>query len=363
MLKVVRRRDTGALTISGTVRLPDGSRARVRRRAGSDRIELAREEAAAIEAEILRTAWHGQRRSARRFAEAVTSYLQARQRTEGTRALLHRILIAIGDVGLGEVDQAALDRARIRMLRPGAADSTIVRNLVVPVRAVLLHAARRGWCEAPHFELPRQPEGRTRRLLPEEAERLLAAAAPHVQPLLLFLLGTGARMSEALELDWRDVDLRGGRAILWRTKNGRRRIVTLPPRLVVALASLPHREDAVFRWETKRPTGHRDGQPKRRVAYADRGRLGGGQIKTAWRGALKRAGLDPELTPHDLRHTWASWHYALHRDLLALRIDGQWSSIALVERYAHLLPAGHETQIRIFWHEPDTATDAETASA
>jgi hypothetical protein len=41
--------------------------------------------------------------------------------------------------------------------------------------------------------------------------------------------------------------------------------------------------------------------------------------------------LDPELTPHDLRHTWASWHYALNRDLLALKIEGGWSSVALVE--------------------------------
>src|SRR6476619_7268975 len=27
----------------------------------------------------------------------------------------------------------------------------------------------------------------------------------------------------------------------------------------------------------------------------------------------------PRLRPHDLRHTAASWHYAVHRDLLALQ--------------------------------------------
>ena len=66
--------------------------------------------------------------------------------------------------------------------------------------------------------------------------------------------------------------------------------------------------------------------------------------------------LDPELTPHDLRHTWASWHYALNRDLLALKIEGGWSSVALVERYAHLLPAVQEPAIRQFlgWHCVDT---------
>ncbi len=54
------------------------------------------------------------------------------------------------------------------------------------------------------------------------------------------------------------------------------------------------------------------------------GRREGRQIKTAWRGG-RRAKLAPELTPHDLRHTWASWHYALNRDLLLLKVEGGWS--------------------------------------
>ena len=118
-------------------------------------------------------------------------------------------------------------------------------------------------------------------------------AAPHVRPTLVFLLCTGARTSEAIELDWRDLDLQGGRAIFWRTKTGKRRIAMLPPRAVATLAALQHREGPVFRWETTR-------SPKGTKAphihtYADRGREEGGQIKTAWRGALRRAGLDPEL--------------------------------------------------------------------
>ena len=30
----------------------------------------------------------------------------------------------------------------------------------------------------------------------------------------------------------------------------------------------------------------------------------------------------PDATPHDLRHTWASWHYGLHRDILPLKKEG-----------------------------------------
>jgi integrase len=355
-LKITRRKSTGALTISGIV-----AGTRIRRRAQSDDPKLAAEEAAALEAELLRTAWHGERRGSRTFAEAVTSYLEAAPRTESTKARVRRLLLALGTARLGEIDQGTVGHLKKTVLRPNASLSTIERGIIVPLRAILRHAHRRGWCDAPMFEIPRRSEGRTRYLLPAEAERLLTAAAPHVRPLLVFLISSGARMSEAIELDWRDLDLQGNRAIFWRTKTGKRRIVVLPPRAVADLATLPHREGSVFRWETTpSPKG---AKPSRIHTYADRGREEGGHIKRAWQGAIRRARLDPELTPHDCRHTWASWHYALHKDLLRLKAEGGWSSVTLVERYAHLLPAGQEAAIRHFlgWHHGDTAAGASPA--
>jgi integrase len=358
-LRVIRRKSTGALTIDGTIRYADGTRRRVQIRAQSDDPALAEEEAAALAARLLRDAWHGERRGARSFAEAAASWLNTEPRAAGDKARLGRILRAIGTRSLAEIDQAAVDRVRRRVLDASASPSTVRRGIVTPIRAVMRHAWRRGWCDPPAFEVPREPEGRTRYLLPAEAERLVAAAVPHLQPLLLFLLGTGARLSEALELQWRDLDLgiefAGARAIFWQTKGGRRRVAAVPPRIALALAALPWRDGAVFRWETKRKGEARGGQAKRIIAYADRGRAGGGQIKTAWKGALSRAGLDAEFTPHDLRHSWASWRYALDRDLLALKREGGWASVAQVERYAHLLPQGHEREIRRFWGLPGDA--------
>ena len=105
---------------------------------------------------------------------------------------------------------------------------------------------------------------------------------------------------------------------------------------------------------------HREGRVFRhaRGTYEGRDRGYGGQIKTAWRAATRRAGLDPEMTPHDCRHTWASWHYAMHKDLLALKQDGGWSSVVLVERYAHLMKEGHQDAIRCFLGEPAVAIEA-----
>ena len=337
-LTVVRRKSTGALTITGTV-----AGTRVRRRAESNDPKLAAEEAAALEADLLRTAWHGERRGSRTFAEAALSYIEAASRSDSTKTRVRRLLCALSTATLREIDQDMAARLKTTVLRPHAKAATYLREIVVPLRAILCHAAELKWCDPPKIKAPKIADDRTRYLLPAEAERLVAAAAPHLRPLLILLICTGARLSEAIELDWRDCDLQGGRAIFWKTKSGKRRIAQLPPRTIVVLAALPDRRGKVFR--------HRGGR-----AYEDHGRTYGGQIKTGWRGALRRADLTPELTPHDLRHTWASWHYALHWDLLALKIEGGWSSVALVERYAHLLPAGQEAAIREFfgWHQTGT---------
>jgi integrase len=345
-LRVVIRPDTGSLTIVGTV---NGQR--IRRRAQGSSPKLAREEAAALEIELLRTGWHGQRRGARSFAEAALSYLEAQPRSEHTKDYVRRMLVGLGDVKLAQVDQDAATRLRRTMLPANARPATYLREVVTPLRAILRHAAECGWCDAPHIAAPKATSGRTAYLLPAEVERVIAAAARHLQPLLIFLVGTGARMAEAVYLDWRDVDLLGGRAIFWadQTKSGKRRNAVLPPRVVAALANLPHREGPVFVSDKGRP-------------YADRRGSYGGQIKKGWKGALRRAGLDRELTPHDLRHTWASWQYALNHDLVRLKSEGGWSSVLLVERYAHLLPAGEQPAI-IRWFGHGTDTDAERSEA
>jgi integrase len=268
-LNVVRRKDTGALTITGFVKYPDGSKLRVRSRAQSDRRDLAKEEAVALEARLLREAWHGEKRGARPFAEAVESYLLSAPRARGDLARLRRILVALGDVSLAAVDQAAVNRVRATILSPDAAPATITRGVIMPIRAVMRHAAEQGWCDVPRFKVPKRTPGRTNFLVPDEARKLVLAAAPHIKPLLIFLLGTGARMAEALELEWRDVDLTGARAIFWRTKTGARRVAALLPAAIAVLAALPHRDGRVFQW--------------RRGEYKDRERQGGGQIKTAWR--------------------------------------------------------------------------------
>lgn len=364
-LRIRRRPDTGGLEITGTVR-PAGAAqgVRIRRRAGSSDPALAREEAAALEAALLRAAWHGERPADHGWAEAVISYVRQQPRSLTTKALLRRLTKHWRDKPLRSIDQEALDRARDALLRPDAAPGTVRRNIIVPVSAVLRHAAKRGWCHPVCFDKPRDQRRRIVFLLPHQAEAVIAAAAPHLQPLLRFLVCTGCRMNEALRLEWSDVDLQGARVMLWEgeTKSGNRRVVHLVPAAVAVLAALPWRDGRVFR----PPHGRRGKRPGYRLS----GETGcGGQIRRAWGTACRAAGFQgsvrtyrrgnrrldtydvfvPEITPHALRHTWASWHYVLYRDVLLLREAGGWANLWQVQRYAHVMPAGHEAEIRRVW--------------
>ena len=49
---------------------------------------------------------------------------------------------------------------------------------------------------------------------------------------------------------------------------------------------------------------------------------------------LRRAGIE-NFRAHDCRHTWATWHYAAHKDLIALQKLGGWRTLAMCTRYAH----------------------------
>ena len=289
--------------------------------------KAAQEILALREAELLKRSVHGDS-ATRTFAEAVISYLEA----GGEGSHLEPILKQIGRKPLAAIGQAEVE-ALAKKLKPNAAPATINRHIYTPVAAVLHHAARKRWCDKPVFARPKEPKGRIRWVTHDEAQRLIECAAPHLRPLVVLLFSTGARISEALYLDWRNVDLERAHVEFIDTKNGEPRGVPLHPRAIAALSALPHRQGAVFRRSLPHRTA--SGVQKPLGGPYEVRTDGGGQIKTAWAGMLRRAGIS-NFTPHDCRHTWATWHYRANRDLTALMELGGWKSVAMVMRYAHV---------------------------
>lgn len=356
-LKVVRREGTKTLYIHGTVR---GQR--VRESTGTDLQDQAEAYRAKREAEIWANSVYGTKATVT-FAKAVNSYLSTETRSKTTAYFVDRLLEHFGPMRLQDIGQEVLDHAYAQILLPGASNATKLRGVLGPLKAILEHAAVRKWCDRPAFETPEQPKSHTTALKPDEATAVVQSFANHGRALVVFGFGTGCRMSEMLELDWAAVDLRGARARVWQ-KQKTFREVDLAPVVVAALSALPHREGRVFRPPPRRQAG-RMVQPE---GYYDNGRTAGGQISTAWAGACRRAGLPgkwriwtptgrnrpmrawvPDQTPHDMRHTWASWHYAAHKDLLRLKHDGGWESVKMVERYAHLMPGAYREEIVAWW--------------
>ncbi len=314
-LKIVRRPKSPNWIIRGTVR-----GIRVEESTGTSERRIAEEIRAKREAELLTQSVYGRRATAT-FAEAALSYLE----NGGSRRFLEPVIKHFGTTPLAQVDQDALDRGA-RKLFPTAAAATRNRQFYTPASAVLHHAARRGWCGLPVIERPEASSERVRWLTIDGADSLIEQSAEHLSPLLIFLFYTGARVGEALWLDWRDVELSRAHVTFPKTKNGEARGVPLHPRVIAALANLKHRQGEVFR----RP----DGKPYERPKHTN-DTSAGSRIATAFAGACRRAGI-VDFHPHDCRHTWATWHYAANRDLGALQRLGGWKSVRMVLRYAHV---------------------------
>jgi integrase/recombinase XerD len=151
---------------------------------------------------------------------------------------------------------------------------------------------------------PRPPSRLPKAIALDDVERLLDAASVGDTPvslrdraLLEVLYGTGARISEAVGLDVDDVDGEDG-VVRLRGKGGKERLVPLGSYAARALEA----------WLVR-------GRPA--LAAAGRGtpavflNTRGGRLsrQSAWavlRGAAERAGLHGHLSPHTLRHSFAT---------------------------------------------------------
>lgn len=315
MLKKFRRGETWY--VRGTVR-----GVRVYETTGTADAARAEEFRARREAQLWDRAVVGER-GTHTFAEAAVIYLQNRQPGPSFRATLRRLVDHFEHSPVDKITQGALD-AYIARHHARSAPRTITRAVITPMTAVLRVAAKRKWCDMPAFERPRVVQVTTRWLTRQEANRLLAECAPHLRPLVTFLLHTGARLNEALRLEWSDVDLVARRVRFLQTKNGESRGVPLNDDAFFALANLPHRDGQVF----LTPAG---------VPYHDTRGLGGSPIKRGFKGACRRAGI-AGLRVHDLRHTFASWLVMAGAPLRTVAELLGHKSLAMVHRYSHLSP-------------------------
>ena len=161
---------------------------------------------------------------------------------------------------------------------------------------------------------------RTRYLTADEAERLLQAADnslnPQLKAIISLLLLTGARKSELLNAEWRNVDVARSSWFIPETKTTPRH-VPLSKAAVEVIKGLPVFDGCPYLIPN----------PKTRKPYST--------IKRAWDTARTEARLK-DVRIHDLRHSAASFLINANIDLFTVgRILGHCSP-ETSQRYAHL---------------------------
>ncbi|MGR3498799.1 MAG: tyrosine-type recombinase/integrase [Limimaricola soesokkakensis] len=316
-LKLFRRSAGGAYYMRGTVQ---GNHVYESTRTGNRR----EAEAIAHRREIeIRDRYALGRAATLTFAEAALDYMGA----GGERRFLGPILEHFGpDMRLRDVDNAAVTAAA-QEIYPQASTATINRQLVTPISAVYAMAADQGLVDPRRFKRRRAASTRRRWLTPEEAEALIAAATPSFKPTLGLLLGSGVRAGEAVALAVQDFHPDTGEAWLQRTKTDAPRMIWMPRRAVDLVLSRPLPDlGPVLRTRAG-------------AAYAQVGPNQGGQFKTAFHRTRTAAGLGTDVTPHVLRHTWATWYYAATRDFGGLIDLGGWTSADMANHYRKMAPA------------------------
>ena len=165
-------------------------------------------------------------------------------------------------------------------------------------------------------------------LSPDEVRRLIAGAKNlYHRTMLLMLYGTGLRRSELLQLKVGDIDSRRMVVRVERGKGGHGREVPLSPALLTALR-------AYYRW--MRPQTYLF--PGTEHGWRTDRPLTSKVVWDAVRCAARAAGIDRRVSPHTLRHSYATHLLEAGADLRTIQVLLGHADLTHTTVYLHLSP-------------------------
>lgn len=246
------------------------------------------------------------------FSQAAIAYLEA----EKSERFIAPIADHWKDTLLRDITPEAIRQSAFK-LYPGAKGATRNRQVIAPTQAIINHAAGLNWC--PPIKVKRFPvETKVKEIVdPAWAARFAEHASPHLGALCTFMLGTGARVGQAVALTWGGVDLTARRAsVPLSRKNNEEHVVHLAAEVVAALANIPSNREAdelVFGYQAR------------------------DSVSQPWRNAVTRAGLVYR-SPHCCRHGFATLLLRAGVDVKTVAARGGWKDATLVlKTYAHAI--------------------------
>jgi integrase len=251
-----------------------------------------------------------------------------------------------------EINQEFLTEVAKGLTRPGSTPASFKRQVIAPVAAVQRFAnsqwgAGQG-CPLQTFRSVRQPIVSKNILWPSEAQDLvrLASANGDYQLVAIIVIGVceGLRRAELHNLRWTAIDRMRQVTMVEDCKGDefdkRTRIISdARPATWAALDHLKRQRDQT---SDRLFTGVR-GDPVGLQAF-------GNTTNAALRKLAAQAGIRKRVHLHLLRHSAASWHYAVVKDFERVRVRMDWRSLAITHRYVHLLPPHLVSEVEDFWN-------------
>ncbi len=237
-------------------------------------------------------------------------------------------------VAHGELAEFLGELAEGREGRPPVAPTTLGRK-VACLRSFYRHLRREELIEHdPTAELhgPRKPQRLPKVLSREEVRRLLEqprGAGPLVlrdRALLEVMYACGLRASEAVGLELADLDLEEG-LLCARGKGAKERIVPIGSSAITAMRAYIQRGRPALvgvQVQSRLFVNHRGGGLTRQGLYK------------VVQGHARHAGLEQKMSPHTLRHTFATHLLAGGCDLRSLQEMLGHSDLATTQIYTHL---------------------------
>jgi integrase len=280
-----------------------------------------------------------------RLSDHVTAYLahtaQTNRSSNKDRPVLDRFATSAGDRLLTDVSAFHVERWK-RERAAVVSQSTVNRELNI-VRGCFSRAVdwgRLGVSPLRSVKSYRVDDVRVRVASPEEINTLLAGAPRDLNLLARFTLESLLRLSEALNL--RREDIGPTFAVIVHSKTGKPRRVPLSAELRADLLARCHASGFVFGQDRKK------GQPPTPAA-----------VSVAF-ATLARTLALPGLSHHTCRHTGATVMIAGGVSLRAVQMIGGWSTLRMVERYAHVNDAELARAVQVTHAHTEAARHAPT---
>ncbi len=245
-----------------------------------------------------------------------------------------------GKTPLSKIDALAVRSHLASLHRSRLANRSLARHLSA-LRSFFRWACREGHlAKNPARGLPAPRAGRAlpRAMTLPDTEALLEASDEGALPerdraIFELLYATGVRVSEAAGLDLEDVDF-SARLVRVSGKGGRERLVPFGEPAGEALSDYLPRRAAARRKREETGDPESGGEPL--FVNARGGRLTTRSMSRLLKRRLRASGLSTDISPHALRHTFATHLLEQGADLRAIQEMLGHASLSTTQKYTHL---------------------------